>query len=772
VKSAFWVLVIAVVCICTGCADTTSEAERVLLQLGTSDARGELRTTTREIDFGEPLVRQHLTSGWSIDERWGGGESVVWSVGGSSVVTFNRFIESDETMTFRCSPFVGGQDDRRKQVVGVTLNGRFLQSITLSPGFNRYSVALQSERLRQGVNALQFDYAYSRYSDSRPDENADLRDVSVAWDWLRFESVDPSVASGLMTSGDIDGVVTVPLGGRLDFFALVPPEARLVWDGVTPTDQVRDRSELRMTVEIGVGEDSDPSLYQVQVTRYPEAGSVDIGNRNTDAVRVSFRPSMKARVGDPRPVDSSSEVSVLHPRIVVPERKLRNDRAAIPRQGERGDTTREPLDSPATRPNVILYLIDTLRTDRLQTYGFAMPTSPRIVEFAAQGVTFNHAFAQSSWTKTSVASILTGRLPLVHRVIGRDDAMPETIPVLPEILLSEGYDTLGISTNPNISTAYGFQRGFDAFQYLNGMPHELAHAVTNAFFEWLDAGDRSYPFFAYLHTMDPHDPYRPLPEYRDRFAPVTCTSLDAPRPKLIREELAKNPGVTLTDIRDDLESLYAAEIAQNDEEVGRLVQGLRERRLFDNTLIILVSDHGEEFLDHGKWAHGKSLYREVLHVPLVVKLDGNTRAGDVVNQTVQHVDLFHSILHRTGTIPPTSDGIDIFSIGSGSGGEPAQGVYSYLSLDGNSFEGWIDGARHLILHDPEGIRAPVERYNLGNDFDELIDLGSIDDPWTGLMTIHLLESRAYQLAESYEGEVARKLDADMEEQLRALGYVE
>jgi arylsulfatase A-like enzyme len=182
------------------------------------------------------------------------------------------------------------------------------------------------------------------------------------------------------------------------------------------------------------------------------------------------------------------------------------------------DNAVAPSSIRLARPNVIVYLVDTLRADHLGTYGYAPPTSPSLDAMAAEGIVFERMFAQSGWTRTSVASLMTGLNPPVHGILGRDDALPEEAITLPVLMGDLGYETLAVITNSNVSETFGFDRGFDTFRYLreqvrdlNPEVHRLSDDVNTEFFAWLDDRETDRPFFAYLHTSDPYAPYTPRP---------------------------------------------------------------------------------------------------------------------------------------------------------------------------------------------------------------------------------------------------------------------
>ena len=220
-----------------------------------------------------------------------------------------------------------------------------------------------------------------------------------------------------------------------------------------------------------------------------------------------------------------------------------------------------------------------------------------------------------------------------------------------EVLAAEGYQTAAFSGNPNVVPAYGMDQGFDFFARRLKRTSEDFNAMT---FEWLDQRDLERPFFLYVHTLDPHAPYQPPEEFREKFAP-DADQMPSWQPSW------KWPLEALPYLLD----LYEAEIAYNDASFGVLLDALRERGLYDDTLIVVISDHGEEFKEHGRWRHGATLYAESLEVPMVIRLPGQTE-GIRVSTPVQHIDVMPTLLEALGLVSPaTVEGRSLLGLATG-----------------------------------------------------------------------------------------------------------
>jgi arylsulfatase A-like enzyme len=275
--------------------------------------------------------------------------------------------------------------------------------------------------------------------------------------------------------------------------------------------------------------------------------------------------------------------------------------------------------APAEPDNVVLVVIDTLRRDHLPTYGYARQTAPFLDRLAREGAVLD-GVSPSSWTKPSTASLLTGLHPLRHQAIGRVDALPAEAETLAERLKAEGYRTLGMSANGWISAAFGFEQGFDDLMLLDSVGS--SEEVNRELFPALK--DLEPPYFLYVHYIDPHAPYDPptawdggeLPAALRAQGPVSVESLDSFSDR-------RRPADFMTRARD----LYDGEIRGADRGLEQLVGELERRGLMKNTILVVTSDHGEEFEDHGRMSHGLSLYEEVVRVPLVIHAPHRIAAG-------------------------------------------------------------------------------------------------------------------------------------------------
>ena len=309
-------------------------------------------------------------------------------------------------------------------------------------------------------------------------------------------------------------------------------------------------------------------------------------------------------------------------------------------------------DSP---PNIIVYMIDTLRADELGPYGAQVTSTPAIDAFAASAAIFDNARSPAVSTRPAVASFLTGLSPFVHGMIENQGQLPGGFRLLPELLASQGYHTGALIANPNIRATLGFARGFGTFKSL--LPESWVWAadadwVADEVRQFVENAPDDRPFFLFVLSIDPHQPYQP-PEPFDAMYDADAARVDAGSGENLRridDLFAAGRPVPQREL-EQLRSLYRGEISFADASFGELLDFLRQRRLLDDTVIILTSDHGEAFGEHGNRGHSKTLFDETSRIPLIVRHPGIFDPGRRV-ENVDLLDLSATIAAVAGEMRP------------------------------------------------------------------------------------------------------------------------
>jgi arylsulfatase A-like enzyme len=436
-------------------------------------------------------------------------------------------------------------------------------------------------------------------------------------------------------------------------------------------------------------------------------------------------------------------------------------------------------------PNVILIVADTLRADALSCYGYTGNQTAHIDALARDGVLYRQMSAQASWTKPSVATMLTSLYPSSHRAIGPLDLLPDAVTTLPEVLRERGYRTAGFTTNVNMTpSSCNFQQGFDEYEFLapdypffasqtssRFAAYSLFYALRrllvpptnyphNEYYQdaevlgararvWLEANEGTR-FFLYLHYMDPHQPY-----YAHPYDGHTVGRAAPPEP-----DPAEAPA---------LRQLYDGEITYLDAHLGQLFDQLKAWGLYDGALIILTADHGEEFQEHGGWHHGTTLYEEQLAVPLIVKYPANAHAGAVDTAFARSLDLAPTILDTAGvSIPEVMQGV---SLRPGAVVARPESTFAEIDRYGQVLRAIRTRERKLIIANagnPRGLPSEA-LFDLQTDPGEQRNLAQGEPDAVRLLRAQLDRAIAFAEALAVAGQTGT-LDAATRERLRQLGY--
>ncbi len=300
-----------------------------------------------------------------------------------------------------------------------------------------------------------------------------------------------------------------------------------------------------------------------------------------------------------------------------------------------------------TRPNVLIVLIDTVRADHFSCYGYERNTTPHIDSLAEAGTLVLNCHGQASWTLPAMTTILSGVSPVEHGAgRGNGDFMgvAADLPWLPLSFHREGYRTAAFFNVMFMNEDFGFHRGFSHFDcqgVASGNSLRKAGPTVDNFLTWLDSTDQGVPFFAAVHFYDPHIPYTAPKPWCDLYTdPDYSGEYNSSWGAGVIEMTRVNNGTVVPSPEDlnNLIALYDGEIAYTDSQTGRLFQELRNRGLAENTIIVVAGDHGEEFLEHGGIEHGRTLYQETTHVPMILSGPG-FNGGNTIEQRAAQLDV-------------------------------------------------------------------------------------------------------------------------------------
>jgi arylsulfatase A-like enzyme len=568
------------------------------------------------LDFGTPAQSKYTVGDWR--SGWVGkgvdGDTSYAHVGMRGRVYF--YAERPQALVARVRLRPHGT-----QALTPYLNNQQLASVHLGKGdgFADYDVPLPKEKVTAGEN-----YLLLTFGGTTP---IDGQDVSVAVDsiWIRNGSGPVKAARAPMYEGL---VATVRLGEEERKAIALSRASTLRYHVAVPVDG-------SLGFGVGVeGEGGGPFAIEVTADGQP---TIEVLTGTASGAWTDHKVDLSRFAGETVRIDlrakgqGTGRLAWNSPRIVVPERRERNL-------------------SPAK--NVVVLVIDTLRADRLRPFNpQTRVKTPAIDELASEGVVFALAQSPENWTKPAVASILTGLHPQTHQQKTGDAALPSSAELLSEHLQGEGFATGSFIANGYVSDRFGFDQGWDDYSnYIREGKSTEAKDVFEKAGNWIEE-HKDGRFFAYIQTIDPHVPYDPPGEYLGMYDPSEYAGQVKPRMTGdLLEKAKRKPAQVVFDASDKrrLKALHDGEITKHDHFFGAFLKRLDELGLRDDTLIVVTSDHGEEFDDHGSWGHGHSVYQELLHVPLMFRLPNRLPAGTKIDDAVSTLDVSATVTELLG----------------------------------------------------------------------------------------------------------------------------
>ena len=427
----------------------------------------------------------------------------------------------------------------------------------------------------------------------------------------------------------------------------------------------------------------------------------------------------------------------------------------------------ETRDGP---PDVILISMDTLRADHLGCYGYHRDTSPAIDALAGRGVRFESMSSTSAWTTPAHGSLFASRYPAQQGIVtfdGRKKArsLRSDELMLAEVLAEAGYETQAFTGGGYVSRKLGFGQGFDEYRDLKALQGYLADLMF-----WLDRRDADRPLFLFVHFYNTHRPYRPpVQEFKDMFRggytgkfPVRKVC-DKKRWPLKKEDLAY------------VVSQYDGEIAHADHLLGKFFAFLEQTGIDDRALVVFLSDHGEEFFEHGGCDHVTTVYEELIRVPFIMAGPG-IEPGRVVEEPVSIIDVAPTILDYLGLpVPGSMEGVSLMSVLAG---EARPCAHQFFETGLHEQERIVRGIRTgelKLVFDHEDLA--VEMYDLARDPLEKKDVLGVSAAQAASLSAAFLAWReAMEAGRAASGSAgdgnALATDPELVERLKALGYTE
>lgn len=706
-------------------APESEKPARVRYDLARHLARAELRHgESRVIDLGAPSGHQHTLGGW----RTRTGESHDFDGTLATVVSnvtglFLLPIESAErcTLTMRGRSF----GDRR---IAVYLDDETVGHVELpvDGSFGLARLAIPEEHCTLGEHELRLRVA-------RTGSAPGLPRAGFAIDWMRLGPADdphadvgPPAPSALAGMEGERPKLTIPDGWSVSYSFEVPEGARL-----------RGVARGRLNVSVARDGAAPQVLEVIEGSTDGRAFDLDLASLAPHIVRLSLR--------------AEGPVELVHPAVVTL------------------DAT-EPRALPRVR-NVLIYLTDTLRADRLKPYDpETRVETPGLSAWAGHAATFLAGHSQENWTKPSVATLLSGLLPWEHHATTESAEVPSSVELLSTRLQREGFHTGAFVANGFVSDRFGFQRGWGSFRnYVREGRRNLARFVAADVIEWLEARPTDRPFFLYVHTIDPHVPYIPPADDLARYDSAPYDGIvDFHRDRGLLEKIKAGQIRLNARDRERLIALYDGEITYHDRHFASVMEALERRGLADDTLVVFTSDHGEELFDHGSVGHGHSVWEELIRVPLIVRWPGVTDGALRIEDAAGLVDVMPTLLEALGL--PVGDELTGRSLAPLLAGRSEDAPRTTVT-------GFMNGWRTLVVGRYKLIQRTTSRwmlYDLAADPGEENDLAA-ERPIAvrylrGLLGVTLAKVETPSQQRRIHDAARTEIDAELRQQLEALGY--
>jgi arylsulfatase A-like enzyme len=572
------------------------------------------------IDFGTASRVKYTDGNWPdgwVDDRREGESSVsTFSSKGRVYLPFASAEQSQLRIRFKA--YASGP-------LIVRLNGKQLAATQVSAdkGFEESVVQIPDDSAHVGENEIELNATGTALVDGKT--------LSVAIDWMRLEPspIDHAVTTSSLRPRPVEveqisaegvqrAAVRLAPGAQLDWFVEVPNRAVLQFGAASLPGGAG-------VLMVDVKSDRRHTGKRVGVAQRWHEHELALDELTGEVARLRFRN------------DGSKEVALSGLRV------------------ERSSDT--ALASEARARNVVVLLIDTLRASKLQLYNpDSRVKTPVLDRFAAQGVLFERPQAPANWTKPSVASVLTSLYPSSHHTQAQAAKLSDSVTMLSEAYKGAGFRTASFITNSFVSPAFGFDQGWDLnvnMDYLADSNDGNAENVFKAASDWIEK-NQNERFFLYIQTIDPHVPYDPPPKYIEMYDPQPYDGQvkNKETPALLVEANTNPTKLTERD-KVRVEALHDGEITYHDTELAHFLTKMRDLGLDESTVVVITSDHGEEFEEHGKWGHGHSVYQELLHVPLVFRWPGVIPSGVRIAPVVSIIDIGPTVLEAAGVPIPS-----------------------------------------------------------------------------------------------------------------------
>ena len=708
------------------------------------------------------VQHQCILSGFSLEGAFTKPTPRVWTLGESASVRFPVIRPGDRELLIRCIPLV--YPNAPQQTVAVHVNRHFVTNLPLRPRDFSYQVRIPSDLVRPGWNNLTFGFStYTVPCDVIP-QSGDSRKLAVNFAKLAV------VPAGTNGRKDINEHVK----------SLEEEGENLIFQRCPSIVNFHKRIPLDAEVTVNLRVPDTVSKSKIESITF----EIVLNRDGKDPVTLASE-SLKPRGLDAEPESTTIKTSLSEYAGQIAQLSFQcdavpleyADRAAVHWKGElTGSSSLEASRNEKSSPpkSIVLISLDTLRADHLGCYGYEKETSPFLDSFARECTVFERAYSHAPSTLASHGVMLTSLYPALHRgEYSTQTALRSDVPTIAEILKGEGYTTVAFTGGGQLDREFKVDRGFDLYEQVE-RNFEKTVTISSS---WLQE-NKPGKFFLFLHTYQVHAPYEPPKKYRNLFTKGYAGPLSCPvdRPDI---EKLENAGTLTPEDVQYVKGLYNEEIRFTDDCLKRFIQWMKEHQLYDDSLIIITSDHGEEFGEHGVvGTHSHTQYEELLHVPLIIKWPQGRLQPGRISTLVRLADLLPTVLECVG-LPslPGAVGTSVIPLVE----EPRNAIdrecYGQMEKvveESLNFDHWkVIVNRMTTLSNRT---RNLELYNLGKDPRETEEISEQFPICTGYALSRMAEIRSRILRNLQEKPITEEdritLSEDLKKKLKGLGYAE
>ena len=567
---------------------------------------------------------------------------------------------ADEVLSFTCRALAPGQK------VSIFANEKPAGTIEVGTAPKRYDVKLPAATLRVGDNRIRFTFRSAGTT-------GDGRKSAAAFTRIALgPAADGPPKSELMSDAapvaarDVElagtrkrALVAGGKGSRLSFYLQVPETGRLAMSF--------GAQAAGGAVAVRVAVDGQPTrtVYQARVARGWVDTAVDLGAAAGHAARIDL-------------IARGADVAWGDPRIVV---------KAPPRPAA---VVNKKID------HIFIWMVDTFRADKMHVYNpKTRVQTPNYDAFAADATRFEWAQVPGTWSLPSHASLLTGVYPSVHKAVAHEARLSKDVHFIAEEMKKAGFETAMFSSNGYVSGKWGFERGWDSYRNFirENLPNS-ADYIWKIAKPWV-LGNARKPEFAYFATVEPHVIYNPPKRFLIKYWNKPYNGPIKPVKTGMQLGAIKGGKLRINDTdRAYLEALHDGEITESDAFFATFIGDLKKAGLYDRSAVVVVSDHGDEFWEHGSVGHGHSVYQELVHIPLIIRAPGILPAGKVVKADVEVMDLYATMLDLGGIKPdPMMQGTSLLPLAIDEIGRSPRAAFT---IDGQAARG-LKVARYRLV---------------------------------------------------------------------------